>query len=1249
MSRQSLSNRAVSWIGLCLLIVVGAVQAARDPLQPQAPKVPLEGNLVIASLAGEVTDEVRGVGDQIRYRIYFRNNTAGPGDVVITDRVPDALSEVTPFNNGNFDERSRVITWKVADVPPGRREHVEFTAIVRQIDRISNKATLAMDGRHGIETDAVETRVCGRPDLGWVPFTKDRQKGQGPRAYMKEQTTTGVMLNFDVPGMLVHEVNVEGITFHRLSIPGQAALSDVGKPELPIIGRLIEVPRNVDFKVEIVKAESIPLDCYNVYPAQERVDSERAVEVFTIDEVAYRTDAIYPAELAVFTPRDVGIMRGHRVVFLKVNPVRYNSRTREMEAYSQIEVRLLYREPAQVEPIDARLYSNAFEATLERSVLNYLDQSRFDTNGTPSDAQAVDYLILTHADFYKANDANNPVVRLQNWKRQKGYRTKVVDIADIPGGQTSADIRSYLQGAYKTWSPPPTYILLVGDSEFIPTNYQTAHTFADYNGADTGTDLYYAALDGNDYFPDLFIGRLPVDNLAEAEDAVDRILDYEKTPPASAAFYTDATLIALFEDDTDGPGDPQPADGREDRPWIENVEEIREYLENNNYNGERIYASSSGWPANPADPQPNTYEDNTALPVDLTVAGNPAGGIPGFGWDGDTNDINNALGNGSFLITYRDHGSRGGWSRFIGFDRGDVDNLTNGALCPVVLSVACENGWFDNETDDDATLAGLATGNNSESFAEHWIRNPNGGAVGLIAATRVTWTGHNDFFMFGMHQAVWPDFSPAPPTSGYPGIPNIASGPLRRLGQVLVFGQIYMANAYAASTRRQLQFEMYHLFGDPEMAVWTAEPPQLGVDHPEGLGATGMQDFVVEVTDANTGDPASPATVTLTRNNGTVAVGQTNPGGLARFTMTSPGTGDVQITVTALDYQPYEGTIEINGGGAQINRLDPDSGVEGSSFLIGGTSFSGSEQVQITFDGQPAAAQAASSGEFGQAGVEDVSVSVPSAHPLGPVNVLAHGQTSDRYAVDVFAVRTANPIDLYTYSQWDSSTWSLTTGADPVWDSPDIQVYDGATAVASDSLSVGHNYTFKAKIRNDTAFQAQNATVTFLWANFGVGQDRMWQEAGRDTIDVSATSVAEAEITWAPPDTGHLCMKVEIYHVEDTNEDNNEGQENLHVGPTSSPAAVPFMIYNPTKRPIAVYLEVRQLITPGKDGDDVLWAVRIEQPEPQVIPPGEVRKAVVVFDPKPTDVRQGAVGRFALTAFANGEVIGGAQFEIINR
>jgi hypothetical protein len=318
---------------------------------------------------------------------------------------------------------------------------------------------------------------------------------------------------------------------------------------------------------------------------------------------------------------------------------------------------------------------------------------------------------------------------------------------------------------------------------------------------------------------------------------------------------------------------------------------------------------------------------------------------------------------------------------------------------------------------------------------------------------------------------------------------------------------------------------------------------------------------------------------------------------------------------------------------------------------VGGQNMQANEPVDLYFDGalvQNAAASAA--GEFGQVG-DDVDITVPVPYELGPVNVLAEGTGSGRYAVDVFQVRSANPIDLYTYDQWDNTTWHLHAGDNPVWNNPAVQLYDDAgNPVQSNNLIVGDTYVIRATVYNDTNFDAGQVRVSFKWANFGVGQpDRVWVLIDTDEITVNAQDHADAEVRWAPPSTGHLCLMVEIYHVEDINTSNNRGQENCHVGPTASPAEVPFLIWNPTDEPAMVHLELRQVRRPVQEEQPRLWPAFIRQPDPQLIGPGEKREAWVIIDPQAADIRPGEEAEFALTGYIKGKMIGGVNFIIINK
>ena len=60
----------------------------------------------------------------------------------------------------------------------------------------------------------------------------------------------------------------------------------------------------------------------------------------------------------------------------------------------------------------------------------------------------------------------------------------------------------------------PSYVLLLGDAEQIPPFYRSTHY-----GDLAGTDLPYTTMDSDEFVPtpDLAIGRMPVDTLAQAQ------------------------------------------------------------------------------------------------------------------------------------------------------------------------------------------------------------------------------------------------------------------------------------------------------------------------------------------------------------------------------------------------------------------------------------------------------------------------------------------------------------------------------------------------------------------------------------------------------------------------------------------------------------------------------------------------------------------------------------------------------------
>ncbi|MCW4054171.1 MAG: C25 family cysteine peptidase [Candidatus Bathyarchaeota archaeon] len=1071
----------------------------------------------------------------------------------------------------------------------------------------------------------IPLKTFGAEPQIWVPFVSRAEPSDTLQILPKSADTLGLCVDSSFYGMYNIETTVNETLYNRLHMPGAGYAMSIGKPAVPMVTRFLEIPDYVDVSVDVLYLETRTLEGFNVIPTQEySVDYANATDPeFVIDQVTYATDAFYPSEVAGVQGAQGGapiVMRGHRLVPLNLYPVQFNPVTQQLKVHSKIEVRLNYDEPGQVGPIDSRLDSLAFEMLLEGFVLNYKNRGiAYLTKGE----DAAEYLIITHDDFY------HQAMDLADWKRQKGLRTKVVNTTQInSAGVTANDVENYIQNAYDSWGVAPTYVLLLGDSEFIPTHYNTPHPDDMHGNHNIATDLYYGTVDGTDYFPDIYVGRISVDTAQEANIIINKILDYEKNPPTIADFYSHVSSCAFFQDRGHNEcGVWYNQDDYEDRAYVLTSEEIRDYLITQGYTVDRIYTADAG--ANPRNYSRCKYDNGDPLPPDLLVAN-------GFTWGGTTADITNSINAGRFLVYHRDHGEsrnfwdhdNGAWGMVDGWNEptylvGHIAGLTNGVLLPVVLSIECQAGWFDGETDqnDDAMLT-----RNVESFCEEFVRHQNGGAIATIGSTRNSYSGYNEELLKGFVDALWSDFDT-----------STASGGLHSLGQMLVYGKVYMASEYGYNDLgTQVTFELFHLFGDPELEIWTEQPKEFDVSHPPQIGSNGVQEFVVNVTDDDTGLPAPHVKICLQKGNQILGVTYTDPDGRAYFNVYPSTGGLMNITATKHNYEPYIGSITVTEVGASLS-VNPDTGPSGITLNLQGSNFDGDESVDIYFGGSsPEKTVNAVGGSFTE------TLTVPPG-AIGPVNVIAVG-ASGRRGVDLFRRLPDQPLpDPYTYCQWDTSTYHLNSeGGNPRWNSPTIQLYEAASGnpVASNDLRVGTTYTVEAIVHNDKTVPATDTLVTFEWASWGGGQTD-WEYMGEDTITVLANGGQEvAEVNWTPSVTGHTCIRASIYHPWDENTDNNLGQENTHVHPVASPGEITFTFVNPTRETALIYLEAKQV------GTDTLWPVRIEREYPQIQIPGENKQAVLVVD-TPPDTAEGEKRIFTLSGYIDGELIGGIEVEVV--
>lgn len=654
------------------------------------------------------------------------------------------------------------------------------------------------------------------------------------------QQVTGT-IHFPDPRLLT--IDRGGETWTQLDFPGIPNIGEPpGAPSIPAFRRLIAVPRGAEAAITIGDpnlAESFFLNLYPLQPPAEDAQPPDAFgdeepplasygdKPFVKDARLYATNAFLPPNPCRLS--DAGTFRDLQIVQLECAAAQYNPVTDEVKIFRSIDFQVLFRGGTGVFLTEASL--GPFESVPDAyigSVLNSDAVSRYvgpDLReiGCPGE----ELLILTHPDFRDQAD------QLAAWKRDKGIATSVFNVNDGagPGPDTNEEIDAFIEHRYATCKVRPSYVLLLGDAEHIPTFYEQRVNYPP--GTLIPSDYRYARIPPAnpdpllllfDVYPDLGVGRIPVDTPDEAQAVVNKLLQYEGSPPFAPTFYH----MALFASDfqccrTDTNVVPE---GSDQRAFVQTSEFLRDTLMGYGKEGQRVYGktvdagdNSTDPPSPPytGDPTPRFYVDGmTALPADLA---------PGFPWDGSPDDVVAGINEGRFLVVHVDHGFRLGWGT-PNFKTAYLPSLTNATLYPFVLSINCSSGHFDEETDNDG-------GTSAEAFAEQILFKPNAGAIGVIASTRMSNTGVNDVLARGWVDAMFPD------TVSFGN-----SQSLVRVGDILNHGKLYMISQLGLTHGNLLNhLNMYHAFGDPTLEVWTGSPFHL----PQDFVLIPIPDFGLEI------------------------------------------------------------------------------------------------------------------------------------------------------------------------------------------------------------------------------------------------------------------------------------------------------------------------------------------------------------------------------------------------------------------
>ncbi|HBO44671.1 MAG TPA: hypothetical protein DD670_12215 [Planctomycetaceae bacterium] len=701
---------------------------------------------------------------------------------------------------------------------------------------------------------------AGNALLEWSDATDDRVDGR-----------------LVLSGITLEAITAEGLDFTKLQVPGWGVTGEPGVAELPVFRTWLTIPDGVDVTAS-GRAEmmtSLGQD-YLVYPAQEPVansDDDSGVS-FSFDAAYYRGEV--PQATSLITVSEPMIARGTSMVLVEIAPFRYDPVSGEIIVTTDMTLSLDFQ-PQETD--DASAASDEFG------------------DAAAASAADADYLIIVADTFV------NQIQPLAEWKQMKGYKTYVAPMSEV--GTTYNDVLSYISNAYHTGTQT-SYVLIVGDQETVPGYQLIGHPY--YSDDHVWyADYPYACVDGTDLLADLAIGRLSGDTTTQITTMVNKVLTYEKSPDMGD-WYDDALFVGYFQDTEDSTTTP---DGIEQRSFMETTHRLTDFLGGDYdfwgnpdpYNmGYTVHTSLTAQDLS----FPTYYYSNRTFPSRIT----PPSPVPSVWtnlWTSKTQattNITTAVNNGVSFVMQRDHGSSSGWGT-PSFSTTRVNALTNGNRLPVVFSISCETGRFDT----------------TDCFAEAFLRKSGGGAVGIVAAARVSYSRYNDCLATAIVDGFWDTCDATWTNSVYPTS--------WRPSEVLNRAKVRLLEGYGASdSTAKLTARMFNWFGDPEMMMRTETPSILTVTHSNNAVRHVGADFTVNVT--SQGVPVEGALVCISHATADdYWVATTDADGLATFVGLNPTeSGDYNLVVTEQNAVAHVGSFVVPDSHF-VNSLEDVVAVDG--------------------------------------------------------------------------------------------------------------------------------------------------------------------------------------------------------------------------------------------------------------------------------------------------------------------------------
>jgi len=352
----------------------------------------------------------------------------------------------------------------------------------------------------------------------WVAL--DSSEPAAPQVTLVSHDGGATVIELALDGFHVEEVAAEGTVYHRLSLGDDAALRTVGRPQLPVVARLVGIPDHTGYTVSAEIIDHVTLTGYTVWPAQQPLKDGEPASPFTVDRAAYGLNTAWPASAAV--AGDPQIWRDVRLTRLEMRPISCNPVRSEITVATRMRVTISYSgsNPLRAFTRQRSPISAPFQKLYRSAVINY-DRLGYPAANRGSATPGTKYLVVTTPDCI-------PYIQpLVDFRHAQGYPVEVRTLE--PGFETAAEIKAYISTLYPGGLE---YVLMVGDAYYSGGSGDVDVPM--YDWIDSYSDSWYTMMDGaGDYLADLAIGRILYDTVAELEHQVTKTMDYLTAPEVS--------------------------------------------------------------------------------------------------------------------------------------------------------------------------------------------------------------------------------------------------------------------------------------------------------------------------------------------------------------------------------------------------------------------------------------------------------------------------------------------------------------------------------------------------------------------------------------------------------------------------------------------------------------------------------------------------------------------------------------------